>query len=77
MTEIWPNSQFFENFDQNRNFFENLGKFDQNRIFFENVTNIEIFRKFWPKSNFFSTIWLKSKFVEDFDQNRNFFENLT
>ena len=71
---MWLKSKFFENFDQNR-------------IFFENLIKIEISRKFWPKSKFFrkfdldlnfTKIWAKSEFIEIFEniqQNRNFYNS--
>ena len=52
--KFWPHSNyFFENFDQNRDFFEDL-------------IRIEDFPKFWPKTKFFE-ILEKIEIIRKFD----------
>ena len=79
--KLTKKSKFFENFDQNRNYFENftqieiLQNFRKKSKFFVNFEKIENFRKcsqienfskIWLKSEIFRIFWTKSKFFEIF-----------
>ena len=83
-------SEIFENFDQNRNFFDNLTeieilrnfrKFCKKSKFSENFTKIEFFfynfSKVWIKSKFFVNCEQNWGFFLKFDQNRIVYQNLT